>query len=52
MGVDVEDAEFASVGEVVGGWVDANGTAEGAESGFERWNPSDHVVDRLATGEA
>jgi hypothetical protein len=50
--IDVEDADLASVGEVVGSRVYADRAAEGAESGFDGGDLGDHVVDGLATGEA
>ena len=46
--IDVEDAELAAVGEIVGGWVDADRAAVGAERGLDRGNLRDDVVNGLA----
>ena len=50
--VDVEDAQLAPVGQVVGGGVDADGAAERAEAGLDGGDLRDHVADGLAAGQA
>ena len=50
--VAVQDAQLAAVGEVIGGRVDADRVAVGAEPRFDRGYLRHHVGDGLAAGQA
>src|SRR5208337_1999380 len=51
VGVEVQDAQLAPVGQVIGGGVDADRAAERAQARLDSRYLRDHVADGLAAGQ-